>query len=414
MRDGLRHVDQLISCLVIHLCLLYQATHSFIIYNIYKMSSGQLFKCSECDHGFTFNHNLTCHTKTVHGNDPRKDNEARKEEILTGLYSETFEVAGVGCAPQVVFQPPNEYVTMAMKEHHDKLLTSEEFMQATGLIVFKHITETFWTLMYERHISYIKVIHQVLQKPTEDYVKPPNYKHLLMRPLDFQVLAASVKTQKGQELTTELVKLGFVVHCYREYEKQVLQCQKQVLEGDKQVLEGQKQVLQGGKQVLQDTNVLLHQEKQSLEDDNTKFQKCKTDMTTNPMKDLTLKVTMFEDDKFAVIRCQRSHADVYQKKYMSQLRGPKKTVDFTKHPNAMSKWAKMRQLLSDHQKIKNIKGNLFKCVNDYDLSTLMKDLKIEHKQQCVMLLSGRTIDSYVKEKPWLHPDLADHSYCKVH
>ena len=344
------------------------------------MSSGQLFKCSECDHGFTFNHNLTCHTKTVHGNDPRKDNEARKEEVLTGLYSETFEVAGVGCAPQVAFQPPNEYVTMAMKEHHNKLLTSEEFMQATGLNVFKHITETFWTLMYERpdlyvyvkddmvswlgfegdskhkkhnmlrtlnarsiHYNYLyfeelqKVTHQVLQIPTEDYVKPPNYKHLLMRPLDFQVLAASVKTQKGQELTTELVKLGFVVHCYREYEKQVLQCQKQVLEGDKQVLEGQKQVLQGGKQVLQDTNVLLHQEKQSLEDDNTKLQKCKADMTTNPMKDLTLKVIMFEDDKFAVIRCQRSHADVYQKKYMSQLRGPKKTVDFTKHPNAMSK-----------------------------------------------------------------------------
>ena len=37
-------------------------------------------------------------------------------------------------------------------------------------------------------------------------------------------------------------------------------------------------------------------------------------MTTNPMKDLTLKVIMFEDDKFAVIRGQRSHADVYQKK----------------------------------------------------------------------------------------------------
>ena len=39
---------------------------------------------------------------------------------------------------------------MAMKKHHDKLLTSEEFLQATGLPVFQHITETFWTLMYER------------------------------------------------------------------------------------------------------------------------------------------------------------------------------------------------------------------------------------------------------------------------
>ena len=73
-------------------------------------------------------------------------------------------------------------------------------------------------------------------------------------------------------------------------------------------------------------------------------------MTKNPMKDLTLKVIMFQDDKFAVIRGQRSHADVYQKRYINQLSGPKKTVDFAKHPNAMSKWAKMRQLLSDHKK----------------------------------------------------------------
>ena len=120
-----------------------------------------------------------------------------------------------------------------------------------------------------------------------------------------------------------------------------------------------------------------------------------------------------QTDKFAVIHGRRSHADVYQKKYMSQLRGPKKTVDFAKHPNAMSKWAKMRQLLSDHQKIQNIEGNLFKYVNDYDLSTLMKYLKMEHKQQCVMLDLGRSIDSYVKEKPLLHPDLPDHTYCKV-
>ena len=63
---------------------------------------------------------------------------------------------------------------------------------------------------------------------------------------------------------------------------------------------------------------------------------------------------MFQDDKFAVIRGQRSHADVYQKRYMNQLSGP--TVDFTKHPNAMSKWAKMRQLLSGHKKFKKLKG----------------------------------------------------------
>ena len=231
------------------------------------------------------------------------------------------------------------------------------------------------------------VTHQVLQIPNEAYVKPANYKHLLMRPLDFQVLAASVQTQKGKELTTELVKLGFVVHCYREYEKQV----------------------------LQDRNEPLQQEKQSLEDDNTKLQKCKAGITANPTKDLTLKVIMVEDGKFAVIRGQRFHADVYQKKYRSQFRGPKKTVDFTKHPNATSKWAKMRQLLSDHQKIQKLEGNLFKCDNDYDLSTLMKDLKIEHKKQCVMQVSQQgTMDDYLKDKPLIqHPALADHTYCKM-
>ena len=82
----------------------------------------------------------------------------------------------------------------------------------------------------------------------------------------------------------------------------------------------------------------------------------KAEMTKDPLKDLTLKVIMFQDDKFAVIGGQRSHADVYQKRYMNQLSDPKKTVDYTKHPNAMSKWAKMRQLLSDHKKLKKLKG----------------------------------------------------------
>ena len=93
----------------------------------------------------------------MHSNQPRKDNKARKEGRLEGLYSETFEDAGVGCALQVAFQPLKEYVTMIMKEHNDKLLTSEEFLQATGLSVFKHIAETFWTLMYERPDLYVYV-----------------------------------------------------------------------------------------------------------------------------------------------------------------------------------------------------------------------------------------------------------------
>ena len=46
------------------------------------MSSGQLFRCPECDQEFTLNHNLTRHIKTVHGNQKREDNEARKEVIL--------------------------------------------------------------------------------------------------------------------------------------------------------------------------------------------------------------------------------------------------------------------------------------------------------------------------------------------
>ena len=45
------------------------------------MASGQLFQCQQCDQNFTLNHNLTRHVNTVHGNEARKDNEARKEVI---------------------------------------------------------------------------------------------------------------------------------------------------------------------------------------------------------------------------------------------------------------------------------------------------------------------------------------------
>ena len=145
-----------------------------------------------------------------------------------------------------------------------------------------------------RSIAYIylsiddlrKAADQVLAIPTEAYVKPQNCRHLLMRPLDFQVIAASVQTKRGKEVATELVKLGFVVHFYREYE----------LEVNKQVLEGQKQVFQGKKQVLQDRNELLKCE-------NTDLYKCKGKMTKDPLKDLTLKVLLLNggENKFAVI-----------------------------------------------------------------------------------------------------------------
>ena len=187
-----------------------------------------------------------------------------------------------------------------MKINHNKPLTSDEFMQATELSVFKLITDTFWTALYKRpdlyvyiteemlswmgfeaeshtnmietlnvrsiHYIYLsiddlrKTADQVLEIPSEAYVKPQQYRHLLMRPLDFQVLAASVRTKRGKEVASELVKLGFVVHCYREYELEVKEQENKVQQCQKQVLEY----------------------------DNTNLQKCKADMTTNPMKDLTL------------------------------------------------------------------------------------------------------------------------------
>ena len=116
-----------------------------------------------------------------------------------------------------------------MEAHEeDRQLTSDEFMQVTGLSVFKLITDTFWTALYERpdlyvyvteemvswlgfegeshtqklhmlrtlnarsiHYKYLdidefrKVTDQVLQIPDEAYNRPPNYKHLLIRPLEF-------------------------------------------------------------------------------------------------------------------------------------------------------------------------------------------------------------------------------------
>ena len=115
------------------------------------------FQCQECDQSFPYKRNLTRHIKTVHGNEPRKDNEARKDRLIECTDIRTFEEQGVGCDPQVAFKTPKEYVAMAMKAHKDKQLTSDEFMQATELSVFKLITDTFWPALYKRPDLYVYV-----------------------------------------------------------------------------------------------------------------------------------------------------------------------------------------------------------------------------------------------------------------
>ena len=76
------------------------------------MSSGQL-KCQECDQEFNLNKNLARHVNTVHGNDPRKDNEARKDGLRKCVDIHTFEDTGVGFDHQVA--SPAEYVSLAME-----------------------------------------------------------------------------------------------------------------------------------------------------------------------------------------------------------------------------------------------------------------------------------------------------------
>ena len=402
----------------------------------------QKILCDVCGASFTKNKSLLRHVRTVHQGMKPTDNEKRKRDqestdkvrkqghlACTDIH--TCEVP-VESVTQAVFRSPADYVAVAMKAHEDKQLTVEEFMQAAELSVFKLITDTFWTALYKRPDLYVyiteemvswlgfegesrtqklhmmealnartiaykylnteelkKAADQVLEIPTEVYDRPQNYKHLLMRPLDFQVLVAGIQTKRGKEVATELVKLGFVVHCYREYEKQALQDKNEVLQQEKQSLQGQKKV---------------------LKHENTNLLKCKADLTTDPLKDLTLKMVMWDEEMFTVIRAQKSHADAYMKKYMRQFRGPKNIVDFKQHPNPMSKWAKMRELLVDENKIQKLEGNTFKCVNGYNLAELFKELKIEHKGQCVMEATP-TIDSYLKQKPVLHPALMEHNYC---
>ena len=79
-----------------------------------------------CGVMFNFNQNRLRHVRTVHqgmkraDNEKRKrdvtDNEARKEGLLAGLYSETFGEQ-VRSIPQAVFKSPVDYVAVAIRAH---------------------------------------------------------------------------------------------------------------------------------------------------------------------------------------------------------------------------------------------------------------------------------------------------------
>ena len=85
---------------------------------------GPKILCDVCGVMFNFNQNRLRHVRTVHqgmkraDNEKRKrdvtDNEARKEGLLAGLYSETFGEQ-VRSIPQAEFKSPVDYVAVAMK-----------------------------------------------------------------------------------------------------------------------------------------------------------------------------------------------------------------------------------------------------------------------------------------------------------
>ena len=61
----------------------------------------------------------------------------------------TFEDTGVGFDHQVALLA--QYVSLAMEAtHNHKQLTSDEFLEVTGLSVFQCIRDKFWTLLYKR------------------------------------------------------------------------------------------------------------------------------------------------------------------------------------------------------------------------------------------------------------------------
>ena len=104
-----------------------------------------------------------------------------REKLLTRLESRESLHAAVRAAckdsvesnPQTEFKPPSEYVRMVMKAHKDKQLTSDEFMLATGLTVFKLITDTFWTALYKRPDLYVYVTEDIIN--SEDLIKFDNF-----------------------------------------------------------------------------------------------------------------------------------------------------------------------------------------------------------------------------------------------
>ena len=123
----------------------------------------QKISCDVCGASFTKNKNLLRHVREKHQGKKRTDNEKRKREVTDKAGKQGLLACGSSAAckdsvesnPQAVFKPPSEYIRMAMKAHKDKQLTSDEFMQATGLTVFKLITDTFWTALYRRPDLYM-------------------------------------------------------------------------------------------------------------------------------------------------------------------------------------------------------------------------------------------------------------------
>ena len=133
------------------------------------MNSSKQFVCDECGESFTKNKNRLRHAREKHQGMKRSDkkrkidqeNTDRKQGLLACRSSAACEDS-VGSITQVASKSSAEYVTMAMEAHEDKQLTSEEFMKATGLSVFKLITDTFWTLLYKRPDLYVYVTEEML------------------------------------------------------------------------------------------------------------------------------------------------------------------------------------------------------------------------------------------------------------
>ena len=79
-----------------------------------------------------------------------------------------------------------------------------------------------------RHLS----LNEMMQLPgvhipLEVSSKPTQQRHLLVQALDIQLLVTNLCPEKSKQLVSELVKLGFVVHCYLKYEPAI--ARKQVV-----------------------------------------------------------------------------------------------------------------------------------------------------------------------------------------